>query len=88
MTDKKRLFTWIGAFALALSTGTTACGGDDGGGGGDGGSSSQSCTHEYQCTNGACECKTSGKSGTSCCDPDDCGEDNSNNCEKVCEVCS
>ena len=42
---------------------------------------------EFTCSGTTCECTTSGKEGTSCCDPDDCGTDDSNNCEEVCKVC-
>jgi hypothetical protein len=51
-------------------------------------SSGQTCEYDYSCENGSCECTNSGREGTSCCDPDDCGSDDSNACPGVCEVCS
>jgi hypothetical protein len=71
--------------SLVLSMTIVACGGDDDGGSSSG-SSSSNCDSKHQCLNGACECTTSGKEGTSCCDPDDCGND-SDNCSDKCEVC-
>lgn len=51
-------------------------------------SSGETCEYDYSCENGSCECTNSGREGTSCCDPDDCGSDDSNACPTVCEVCN
>jgi len=85
--------TLSAALLIAL---TPACGGDDEGGSGsgdDGGStsgssSSSQCDTGHDCIGGSCQCTTSGKESQSCCDPDDCGADDPNNCVDVCEVCS
>jgi hypothetical protein len=81
-TMKLRTFVGIAVLGLAMY----ACGSDDEGSGSSSGSSSSDCQSGFDCLNGACQCTTSGKQGTSCCDPDDCGDD-SDNCDDKCEVC-
>lgn len=83
-TTKPRFRAGWAAITLAGLMVLAACGDDEDGaerGGTDG-----NCTHSFICENGACECTTTGKEGSSCCDPDDCSD--SSSCEVVCEVCS
>jgi hypothetical protein len=73
------MMRWVFAMVLAAA----ACGDEEE----TSSSSSSSCQATFECSGGACGCTTSGKQGTSCCDPDDCGTD-SNNCNDVCKVCN
>lgn len=84
MTKQSFRAGWA-AIALAGLMVLAACGDDSDDTGGSG--TNGNCTFAYECAGGGCECTTSGKDGTACCHPDDCGSD-SNNCEAVCEVCS
>ncbi len=83
----QRLFIPLFVAGLLFSV---AC--DDEGGDDDDSSSSSSsgsnCSSTRECLNGVCECTTSGKEGTACCDVDDCGGDDPNNCPDKCQVCS
>jgi hypothetical protein len=86
---KRRPLLRLAAFGSLIFTMTfIACGGeDDGGTSSSGKSSSSQCDSTHSCLNGACECTTSGKEGTACCDPNDCGSD-ADNCTDKCEVCN
>lgn len=66
-------------FALSIFAGPLGCGDSGTGGSSAGGGSSTSCESFHQCTNGVCECTTTGKEGQSC-------EEDA--CEDDCEVCS
>jgi hypothetical protein len=94
---KNLLFPMIAILALALvpgcsdDEGGSTSGGDGSGSGsgdgsGSGSGSGMNCSTQRECINGACECSTPGREGTSCCD--DCDASDANHCDTVCRVCS
>ena len=83
----QRLATALVALTL-LRVGCGGSGGSSGSGDTSSSSGMSTCLNDWGCVGGSCECTTEGAEGTSCCDPDDCGVDDSNNCDDVCTLCN
>lgn len=86
MRTIQMLKTSLAAFVMAV--GVAACGGEDTSNnpGGGGTTTTETCSHSYECINGACACASGPRKDSSCCDPDTCSGGNA--CNSFCNVCS
>lgn len=97
--EQKRVKTmkrWmmVGLFIVSGAVFTLGCSdSDDGdsssnkGGNSSNTGSSSECSSSWACINGDCYCESGPNKDKSCCKTSDCGEDDPNNCDAVCENC-